>query len=281
MAETSEKTYIHGHHPSVLSSHSWRTLQNSAAYLIPHLAPYVTSQTRTTLLDAGCGPGTITCDLAAHLPNTQITGIDYVLLESCAPLAASRNLQNITFQQADIFNLPFEDNSFDIVHMHQVLQHLATPPTAAIKELIRVCKPGGIIAARDGDFGGFTWFPESDELEKWREAYIATATASGGDPLAGRKLHKWFVDSGVKRENIHCTSSCWTYSTSSEREWWGNLWAERTLKSSFAELAVKSGVLGRTEELKAISDAWKKWAGEEEGWMMVPSGEVVVRVVKD
>ncbi|KAK6350259.1 hypothetical protein TWF696_006494 [Orbilia brochopaga] len=278
MTDSPDKTYIHGYHPSVLSSHSWRTLQNSASYLLPHLEPYKSSSSPLTILDAGCGPGTITCDIAAHLPHAQVTGIDYVLQQTCTPLAASRALTNVTFQQADIFALPFPSASFDIIHLHQVLQHLPTPPTAAIAELIRVCKPSGIIAAREADFGAFSWFPESRGLEKWQETYIATATSTGGDPLAGKKLHRWFMDAGIPRCDISCTSSCWTYSTPEERAWWGNMWAERTLKSEFRAKAVKNGV--SEEELKEISAAWTDWAAQEDGWIMIPSGEVVVKVHK-
>ncbi|KAF3904185.1 hypothetical protein AA313_de0209405 [Arthrobotrys entomopaga] len=286
MAEKQEESpYLHGHHSSVLSSHSWRTIHNSAAYLLPYLEPYTTtsssSATTTTLLDAGCGPGTITCDLAAHLPNTQVTGIDVTILDSCAPLAASRNLKNITFQKGDIYNLPFPDNTFDIIHLHQVLQHLPTPPIPPIKELIRVCKPNGIIAARESDFGTFTWYPESKPLDNWRRVYISTAKAIGAEPLAGRMLHRWFMDAGVQRRDITCSSSCWTYSSPEEREWWGGIWAERTVKSSFAGLAVKEGIVGGEGELEEVAEAWREWSKEEYGWIMVPSAEVVVRVVKD
>ncbi|EPS38077.1 hypothetical protein H072_8203 [Dactylellina haptotyla CBS 200.50] len=283
MSSSQEKAYIHGHHPSVLKSHNWRTIENSAAYIIPHLKPYAAAQpsAAVAVLDAGCGPGTLTCDLAERLPNAQVTGIDYVLLDTAAPLAASKGLKNVTFQQADIFNLPFEDNSFDIIHLHQVLQHLPTPPIAAIKELLRVCKPGGIIAAREADFASFTWYPESEALEKWNRVYQATAQYTGTDPLAGRKLHKWFMDAGVKREDIKCTSSCWTYSSPEEREWWGGMWAERTMKSSFGELAVKSKVVSGVEELEELAEGWTKWVGEEAGWIMVPSGEVTVTVAKN
>jgi ubiquinone/menaquinone biosynthesis C-methylase UbiE len=51
-------TYTHGHHDSVLCSHAWRTAGNSAAYLLGELHP------GQRLLDVGCGPGTITLDLA-------------------------------------------------------------------------------------------------------------------------------------------------------------------------------------------------------------------------
>ncbi|KAF3938064.1 hypothetical protein ABW19_dt0203381 [Dactylella cylindrospora] len=280
-----KQNYIHGHHPSVLTSHSWRTLQNSAAYLIPHLdafklsPSYITPTAPTNLLDAGCGPGTITCDLASHLPNTQITGIDAVLLDSCLTLASTRGLKNLTFQQADIYNLPFPDDYFDIIHLHQVLQHLPTPPIAAIKELIRVCKPGGIIASRDCDIEAFTLFPDSDFFKAWKRVYISTAVATGGDPLAGRKEQKWFMEAGVERGDIVCSSSNWTFSTEEERRWWAEMWAERYEKSELREKAVGFGVVDG-EGMDGIAKGWREWVGVEEGWMMAPSGEVVVRVWK-
>src|SRR5262245_33426749 len=60
--------YIHGHHQSVLRSHRSRTAANSDAYLLPHL------QAGMTVLDVGCGPGTITCDLADVVAPGQVLG---------------------------------------------------------------------------------------------------------------------------------------------------------------------------------------------------------------
>ena len=65
-----EVEYTHGHHESVLGLHSWRTVQNSAAYLLPHLKPNM------TLLDIGCGPGTITTDFATILHEGHVTGLE-------------------------------------------------------------------------------------------------------------------------------------------------------------------------------------------------------------
>ena len=67
---SSSDTYLHGHHDSVLRSHRWRTAENSAGYLLARLAA------GARVLDVGCGPGTITADLAARVPDGQVTGID-------------------------------------------------------------------------------------------------------------------------------------------------------------------------------------------------------------
>jgi 2-polyprenyl-3-methyl-5-hydroxy-6-metoxy-1,4-benzoquinol methylase len=63
-------TYTHGHHESVLRSHKWRTVDNSAAYLAPHLT-YGSS-----VLDVGCGPGTITSDIGRRVAPGRVLGID-------------------------------------------------------------------------------------------------------------------------------------------------------------------------------------------------------------
>src|SRR6202451_3339971 len=176
------KAYLHGHHDSVLRSHRWRTAENSAAYLLPWLTP------AAHLLDVGCGPGTITVDLAGRVPAGRVTGIDAAAeaLADARAEAARRDQRNITFDVGDVRQLGFDDASFDIVHAHQVLQHLADP-VSALAEMRRVCRPGGVVAARDGDYGGFLWFPEDPELAEWRALYQRVARAVGGGPAAGRR----------------------------------------------------------------------------------------------
>ncbi|MFJ1827210.1 class I SAM-dependent methyltransferase, partial [Streptomyces sp. NPDC088178] len=118
--------YTHGHHESVLRSHRWRTAANSAAYLIDELRPGM------TVLDVGCGPGTITADLAALVAPGRVTGVDSAqeVLARAAEEAAERGLDNVEFATADVHALDFPDDSFDVVHAHQVLQHVGDPVRA-------------------------------------------------------------------------------------------------------------------------------------------------------
>ena len=73
------------------------------------------------------------------------------------------------------------------------------------------------------------------------------------------------------------SSSNWTYATDSERAWWGDLWAERTVKSASAATAIAGGH-ATPEDLERIADGWRAWAAHEDGWFLVPNGEIICRV---
>ena len=140
------EVYTHGHHESVLRSHKWRTAENSAAYLLPHLAE------NARVLDVGCGPGTITAGLADRVPQGHVTGIDAgeeVIDQARAafPRAEARQQSNLDFATGDVYALDYPDDSFDVVHVHQVLQHLGDQ-VSALREMRRVTRPGGLVAVR-------------------------------------------------------------------------------------------------------------------------------------
>src|SRR5690349_10440317 len=117
--------YTHGHHESVLRSHTWRTAENSAGYLLASLRPGL------DLLDVGCGPGTITVDLARRVAPGRVIGVDRApdVLAQATAYASAQGV-SIELHTADVYTLDFPDASFDVVHAHQVLQHLAEPVRA-------------------------------------------------------------------------------------------------------------------------------------------------------
>jgi SAM-dependent methyltransferase len=262
-------TYTHGHHESVLRSHQWRTAENSAAYLLPHLS------SGTTVLDVGCGPGTITADFA-----TLVTPARVVALEvSEGALAVARNeivrrgLTNVDFVIGDVNALEFADDTFDVVHAHQVLQHLGDP-VAALREMRRVTKPDGVIAIRDSDYAAFAWYPRLPGLDEWLALYERIARGNGGEPDAARHLLAWAHAAGFT--DVAAGSSTWLFATPADRQWWGGMWAERILKSSLADTALSTGA-ATTEDLQRIADAWRTWANDDDGWMSLLHGELIVK----
>ncbi|MGW2178341.1 class I SAM-dependent methyltransferase [Streptomyces sp. NPDC001732] len=261
--------YTHGHHESVLRSHSWRTAANSAAYLIGELRPGM------AVLDVGCGPGTITADLAELVAPGEVTGIDTTdeILARAAGTASGRGLENVEFAVADVHDLDFPDDSFDVVHAHQVLQHVGDP-VQALREMRRVCRPGGIVAARDSDYAAMAWYPELPALDAWQELYGRVARANGGEPDAGRRLLSWARRAGFTE--VTATAANWCFATPENRVWWSGLWADRTVDSGYAQLAVEGGH-ATADELSAIAAAWREWGTRDDAWFMVPHGEVLCR----
>src|SRR5665648_1100190 len=102
--------YTHGHHESVLRSHSWRTAANSAAHLLPHL------REGQRLLDVGCGPGTITVDLATHVAPGPVIGVDTSaeVLERARRYAAELGAP-VSFQAVSYTHLRAHETRHDLV----------------------------------------------------------------------------------------------------------------------------------------------------------------------
>jgi SAM-dependent methyltransferase len=259
--------YTHGHHESVLRSHRWRTAANSAAYLLPHLEPHM------TLLDVGSGPGTITADLAGLVGHVTASEVTAEALELARAEVSARGLDNVDFAIADVNALQYEDDTFCVVHAHQVLQHVGDP-VRALREMRRVTKPTGYVAARDSDYSAFAWYPRIPALDEWLALYQKVARGNGGEPDAGRRLLSWARAVGF--EDVTATSSTWCLSTPEDRAWWGGMWAERILRSAMAEQALATGAATEAE-LRRISDGWLEWAAAGDGWMSILHGEILCR----
>lgn len=266
--------YVHGHADSVVRAHATRTVHDSAAYLLPHLRPGL------DLLDVGCGPGSITVGLAAAVAPGRVVAVDTAPeVVPVASAAAARAGVDVEVRTGDVMELPFDDDSFDVVHAHQVLQHVADP-VAALGQLRRVTRPGGVVAVRDADYAAMSWYPGGEGLERWRQVYRATARAAGGEPDAGRRLLTWTLDAGFDATSVTADAGVWSYATAVRRRWLAEQWAARSTSSAFATLAVERGI-ATTEELDAIARAWLAWAAEPGGWFTMVHGQVLARVEDD
>jgi SAM-dependent methyltransferase len=213
--------------------------------------------------------------LARRLAPGSVVGID----REDQPLAIARaeaaaaGLSNVRFEIGDAYRLDFADDTFDVVHGHQLLQHLADP-VAALREMRRARRPGGVVAARDSDYAAMTWYPRDPRLDRWLALYEEVARANGGEPDAGRHLLAWARAAGFAE--VVPTASVWCFATPDDRAWWGGLWADRVTGSAFAQHAVELGASDRPE-LETIAAAWRDWAAEPDGWFAVLHGEVVCR----
>ena len=262
-----QDVYTHGHHASVLRSHSWRTVENSSSYMLNLLEP------GQDLLDVGCGPGTITIGLANRVFPGKVIGIDTSdeVLSCARQEAASYELDNIEFKNQNVYSLEYDDESFDVIHVHQVLQHLAQP-VRALEQMRRLLRPNGFLAVRESDFGAFTWSPPDPLLDRWLELYYQVTNKNGADANAGRSLLAWVHAAGFSTTNV--SGSTWTFADNDSRSWWGGLWAERMIRSDLASQACDYG-FSSPSELQSISNAFKKWSNSPDGYFSVFSTEVI------
>ncbi|WP_051383453.1 class I SAM-dependent methyltransferase [Bradyrhizobium sp. WSM3983] len=143
---------------------------DSAAFLAPFLTPDM------VLLDVGCGPGTITAALAGVVGKAIGLDIESNAIAAARQLAARAGFTNLSFVEADMTALPFEDEAFDAVFFHAVLYHQSEATLMrTLAEARRVLKPGGVLGTRDADVGGNILHPELDgvrlALDLWQRWY--------------------------------------------------------------------------------------------------------------
>ena len=262
-----EDRYTHGHHESVVKAHATRTIANSAAYLAPHLEPGM------SLIDVGCGPGTISCELAERLRPGRVLGVDRSsdVIDRAGLRAGDSTAE---FAVMDLYSLDIADDTFDVAHAHQVLQHVSDP-VAALREMRRVVRPGGIVAVRDADYAAMHWSPASPMLDRWLQVYRTLAYQNGAEPDAGRHLLAWAHKAGF--DDVSPSADTWLFATDKARTWWGSTWAERIVNSSLASQAIEHG-LSTADELEEIAAGWHSWMTEPSGWFVVVHGELICRV---
>lgn len=187
-----DQAYIHGY-----SARENRRLQDQASTLTDLLHADSIFPAGSHILEAGCGVGSQTLTLARKNPLASFTSIDVSIssIEQARQKLRAAGLQNVQFQQADIFNLPFQPGSFDHVFICFVLEHLRDP-AAALVCLQRVLKSGGTITVIEGDHGSAYFYPDSEEAHKAIQCQIKLQANAGGNALIGRELYPLLRKSG-------------------------------------------------------------------------------------
>lgn len=188
-----------------------RSAQNHAHFILPHL------QDGMKLLDCGCGPGTISRDLALRIPNGSVTGLDGSEKQIAEARRMHKEVHNLNFQTGIVYDLPFDNGVIDFVFAHALFEHLSNP-NAALSEIYRVLKPGGILGICSPDFAAFVLSPTSDALENALGYYRNLQESNGGNTLAGRCLLNWvsefplnILSTGGRCENYEDPTSIGEY----------------------------------------------------------------------
>lgn len=209
-----------GKPPAQAVHHEARSTANSAAFVLPAIQRLIQDNPKLKILDVGSGSGSITAGFARLAPNGYVIGIDSNPNILPRARAIAEELGNIEFQHGDGHQLPFPDASFDVTFCHQVL--VWTPwPWQVLGEMLRVTKPGGVVAAREGDFETDLVWPKLPILQDEYHKMVGSAMqASGGSRTAGRELLSWALKAGAPRSAITLSFSTWAYTEPSERETW-------------------------------------------------------------
>jgi len=198
------ESYTPGHTQNATDFMSRRSLESHGQFFVPHLRPGL------SVLDCGCGPGTITLGIAARVAPGRVVGVDFggSQIEAALLNARRASIANAEFEAADCRSLPLTSNSFDRVFSHALLEHVADP-IRVLGEMHRGLKPGGIIGVCSPDWGGFIIAPPSPSLARAIEAYTALQARNSGDVDAGRKLGVHLAAAGFSRVEMSARYECY------------------------------------------------------------------------
>jgi len=249
-AEPNEQ-YTHGQSKVMTQVLGQRTAASHATFFTPHL------RSGMSLLDCGCGPGSITIDLAQLVTPGEVVGIDMaeIQLEHARTNASIRGVSNLRFETANIYELPFPDQTFDAVFSHAVVEHLSDP-IKALKEQYRVLKPGGVFAIRDADRAGEIFWPQDPVLINLLETtWNRLMQHNGAAPFIGRRLRSLLNEIGLKR--VEATASFECHGTPESVQVAGDGAADY-FSGTFADQVVELGWMDRAE-IENLKAAWKAW----------------------
>jgi len=253
--------YTPGYSTNAINFMTHRTLDSHAAFFKPYLKPGI------KLLDCGCGPGTISLGLAQAIAPGTVIGIDREASQIviAAENAVKHAIANASFQQANIYDLPFADESFDAVFSHALFEHLQEPPKA-LQEILRVLKPGGIVGLRSPDWSGFLIAPSTPEVDQAMSYYKCLQQQNGGNLEIGRELRALLRKAGFI--NIKASASYQCYEPL-------GLATEYLALQIEATVNIPQGWEEEAYDVIRMSNALRKWSQHPDGFFAQTWCEVV------
>jgi ubiquinone/menaquinone biosynthesis C-methylase UbiE len=265
---TVEERYSVGYDAATAAYFGERRAASDARFFLPHLRPGM------AVLDGGCGPGSITVDLAMHVARGEVVGLD--IEESHVELARARaaeaGVPNARFACGSLYAVPFPDASFDAVFLHGVLEHVRDP-VAALREVVRILKPGGVLGARHADIGGFVLEPANPPLDRFAALYERLLRHNGAHPHAGRQQLRWLREAGFARVEVSASYDCWTGTPDQARRT-ADFLARLVSDSSFAAQLVAAELADRAT-LAQMREAFLRWGTDPDAFAAEAWGEAV------
>ncbi len=248
--------YVHGYSPREA-----QRLADQATTLSELLHRDTRYPDNSRILEAGCGTGAQTITLARNSPGAAITSIDISAssIEIARSKVESEGIANVEFMVADIFDLPFDDGSFDHIFMCFVLEHLPDP-VDALKRLSRVLRDGGTMTVIEGDHGSAYFHPESKEASKAIDCLVKLQEMAGGNSKIGRQLYPLMSAAGFGSIEV---SPRMVYVDDSKPSW-----VEGFTKLTFTAMvegvekdALSNGLITKDEWDKGIADLYRTAEG--------------------
>ncbi len=270
-ATSSDLGYTQGYSKSVVASHASRTVQNSAEFLLPHILP------NSTILDLGCGPGTITLGFCTYAPKGRVIGLDAgeSVIAQARSTAPEVEYPNLTFKVADITTrLPFDDASIDIVYTSQTIYHIPLP-VHVMKEAYRVLKKGGILAMRETDT--LIWHPSSPTTEAYCAAIGKSVPPGAQGVGTGRRLHIWANEAGFELKKMQIGTGGTTYAAPELSKWWAGIHIERLQGEVGKKWLEEQKFVRNQSDIDAMIAGLKAWGEHDDAWYTALNGEVVCR----
>ena len=232
------------------------TAQASAAHLLPYLRPGL------RVLDFGCGPGSISVGLAKAVAPGELHGVDMEAsqVELARSVAEAGGQRNALFHVGDVTSLPFEDAFFDVAHCHNVLMHV--PDTrAALAEVTRVLKPGGVIGCREMICASCFMHPDFGGGRRMWDMFEDLVAAGDGHPQMGKELKTVLLDAGFA--NVRTTASFDDYDTPDDVDFAYKMITKWFLSPEITEAAIKYRAATRQvcDDIRAAAEKWRAHPG--------------------
>lgn len=224
-----------------------RSAEKQAAFFLPHLRPGM------SLLDCGCGPGSITLGLAKRITPGTVVGVDFdpSEVERAQKLATEQGATNVQFETGNVYELPFADGTFDACFSNALLDHLSDP-VAALREMQRVLKVEGVLGVRTADRDGYLFTPSHPLLVKFNEVGEQRKKDQAVSVRIGKNIRAMLREAGLVRTEASASYDC--YGTVEETRGLAEAAAAGLLK----EQASDSWWTDRTE-VEAAAAAFRAW----------------------